>query len=462
MARILVIDDEQSICWGLARLGANMGHDVDTAPSAEAGLELAAANRPELLILDVRLPGQDGLAAIDTFRRKIGDIPIIIITAFGNLETAVRAIKNGAFEYVVKPFGIEEIRSVIQRALRIPPPQSPPKDLTEGIDKMLGQTPVMQEVFRQIALAAHASTSVLLRGDSGVGKELAAQAIHSHSDRSSAPFVAVNVAALSQTLAEAELFGHVEGAFTGAQRARKGLLMQANGGTLFLDEVAEIPLPIQVKLLRALDQNEVLPVGADTPVKTRFRAISATHQDLLQLVKTGKFRHDLYYRLGTFEIRIPPLREHTNDIPLLARHFANQLQAEVILAEETITELCSRPWYGNVRELRNAIEHALVVARRGIILPEHLPPPLDALELVPDDPKLHSLSDTLRHHAEILLKDPEAEGAIYNRYLEAVEHPLFQAVMAEFDSQCAPAARALGLHRTTLKRKLNQHGLDAR
>jgi two-component system nitrogen regulation response regulator GlnG len=463
LSHILIVDDEPSICWGLDRLARGMGHEVVAASSAEEGLALAEAHPPDVLVLDVRLPGQDGLSAMDKFRRHIGARPIIVITAFGDLATAMKAVDNGAFEYVVKPFDLAEIRAALERAVR-GSGVGQPSGSQAGVDGMLGSTPAMHAVFKRIALAAKSEASVLLCGESGVGKELAASAIHRHSARKEAAFVAVNVAALSPTLAEAELFGHVAGAFTGAAQGRKGLLVQADGGTLFLDEVADIPLSVQVKLLRALDQGEVLPVGADKPVKTRFRLISATHRDLREQVQAKHFRHDLYFRLCTFEIALPPLRERRDDIALLARHFAAQFGGRTtVLAEETVAALNERPWYGNVRELKNAIEHALVIARTGAVLPEHLPPPLPTF----DDPSPTDggspgieLSGVVGQLAKTLLADPEIAGGVYDRFLEAVEPPLLAAAMGQCGNRCAPAARALGLHRTTLKRKLDQYGID--
>jgi two-component system nitrogen regulation response regulator GlnG len=321
----------------------------------------------------------------------------------------------------------------------------------------------MQNVFKKIALAAHSDAAVMLAGESGVGKELAAAAIHRHSARRNNPFVAVNVAALSPTLAEAELFGHVQGAFTGADQARPGLLLQADGGTLFLDEVAEIPLPLQVKLLRVLDHGELLPVGADSSLRSRFRVISATNRDLRRHVEADEFRHDLYFRLCTFEISLPPLRERRDDIPLLAHHFASQFAHQpVVFADETLAELQSRPWYGNVRELRNAIEHALVVARRGAVMPEHLPPALTS----PWPPSFTSvtkrseLADVLSQMARRLAADPGAAGTVYDRFLQQVEPPLLATIMNECGQRCAPAARILGLHRTTLKKKLDQYDIQ--
>jgi len=460
MAKLLVVDDEQSICWAIKQLAQNLGHEVQAVASAEEGLEFVAANVPDLLILDVRLPGMDGLTAMQRFRSHIGSCPIIVITAFGALETAVDAVQQGAFEYVVKPFDLATIRSIIQRALEFNRCQqsSHEGESPEALEGILGKSRAMQEVFKQIALASAADVAVLLHGESGVGKELAAHAIHRHSKRSKGPFVGVNVAALSPALAEAELFGHVAGAFTGASQTRKGLLVQADQGTLFLDEVAEIPLPLQVKLLRVLDQGEVLPLGADEPVKTNFRIIAASHQNLPGMIRSGEFRHDLFYRLSAFEITVPPLRDRREDIPLLAQHFAARQSGQTArLADETLQELRRRTWQGNVRELRNAVEHALVVAREGVILPEHLPP--TSLTLAMDSGGSSPLAEVIQHRAESLLSDPVATGSVYEKFLQEIEPVLFSSALIRYDNECAPAARALGLHRTTLKKKLDQYGL---
>jgi two-component system nitrogen regulation response regulator GlnG len=441
-----------------------MGHTVDVAASAEEGIHLASNTPPDVLILDVRLPGMDGLTAMEAFGRYLNGAPIIVITAFGDLRTAVEAVRKGAFEYVVKPFDLAEIRAVIERALRVAPGGKKPVDTTQPLDGMLGESPAMQAVFKKIALAANSDASVLLQGESGVGKELAAEAIHRHSARRQGPMVAVNMAALSPTLAEAELFGRVEETITGAAQNRTGLLLQANGGTLFLDEVADVPLQLQLKLLRVLDHGEVLPVGSDAPLRSRFRVISATQQNLRKKVEAGEFRHDLYFRLCTFEIDLPPLRERPEDISLLAQHFATKFGNDsAALAEETIAELQRRPWYGNVRELRNSVEHALVLARRGVVMPEHLPPPLPNLwQAGGEAPAMHEemLTDALSRIARHLAADPDLAGTVYDRFLQQVEPPLLSAVMDSCGKRFAPAARVLGLHRTTLKKKLTQYEME--
>ncbi|QDS99913.1 sigma-54-dependent transcriptional regulator [Adhaeretor mobilis] len=467
MSRILVVDDEQSICWGFVKLGENMGHQVTTAASAEEGLRLAAQLPPDLLILDVRLPGMDGLTALDKFRALIGSAPVIVITAFGALDVAVEAVRGGAFEYLIKPFDLADVRAAIERALRsvddiaVAPSHDASDNALHG--EMVGATPVMQSLFKRIALAAQSEANILVTGESGVGKELAALAVHRYSPRTEFPFVAVNVAALNSNLAESELFGHVDGAFTGTKGTRVGLLQQADGGTLFLDEVADIPIQLQVKLLRAIEQQEVLPVGADEPVKTSFRVISATHQNLNSQVKAGAFRHDLFYRISAFEIEIPALRQRVEDIPLLASYFAAQVGGgSLSMAEDTLADLKQRPWHGNVRELRNAIEHASVVARTGIILPEHLP--LEQASWNPEEAtptRSASLTDASNQRANELLDDPTASGMVYETLLKEAEAPLLSRAMERFGNECAPAARALGLHRTTLKKKLKQHNIES-
>jgi len=466
MAHLLIVDDEDSICWGFSRLAQKMGHTAAMAASAEEALAMAGQQPPHAIVLDVRLPGMDGLTAMSRFRELLGSVPIIIMTAHGELPIAVEAVRNGAFDYLVKPFDLAVAERCIRRALTSPPDGSVTPDAVGEPDagEMIGSSPAMREVFKRIALVAASDACVHLRGESGTGKELAARAIHRYGARAAGPFVAINVASLSPTLAESELFGHARGSFTGADEARKGLLEQADGGTIFLDEVADIPMPIQVKLLRALEHREMLPVGANRPVQSDFRIISATHQDLPSLVARGVFRHDLYFRLITLEIEIPPLRERREDIAPLADHFLRLLAAKSgepvpAISRPAMEELMRRPWYGNVRELGNAIEHAVVLARSGAIMPEHLPPPL-AASLVSGPPHEDALENLVRQWAQSQFRDAPKADDLYNRFLQAVEPPLLRAVMAECHGQCATAARRLGMHRTTLRKKLDQFGIE--
>jgi len=473
MAHLLIVDDEQSICWGLSKLVEKLGHTAATAASAEQGLDAAQQQRPDVIVLDVRLPGMSGLMAMQRFREAIGSVPIIIITAFGELATAVEAVRNGAFEYLLKPFDLDVAQRVIERALyslTCPSELSPSSSSEQSGVWIVGHSPVMQEVFKRIAMVAPSEACVHLHGESGSGKELAARAIHHYSRRSDGPFVAVNVASLSPSLAESELFGHVRGAFTGADQSHKGLLEQADRGTIFLDEVADIPLALQVKLLRVLEHGEMMPVGGDRIVKSDFRLISATHQNLSRRVAEGTFRHDLYYRLITFEIEIPPLRQRAEDIPELASYFLDVLATKndrprPAISPEAIVEMQRREWLGNVRELRNAIEHAMIVARGNMIAPEHLPPPMmstDVRRSIGSEGQVseEAILGLIRQWAKLQLQDPAGAENLYERFLKFVEPPLLQSAMEQHGGQYLATARSLGLHRTTLRKKLEEYGLN--
>jgi two-component system nitrogen regulation response regulator GlnG len=468
MGHVLVVDDEQSICWGLSQLIGKLGHSVDTAASAEQGFDLARRRAPDAIVLDVRLPGLDGIRAMARFREDLGQVPIIIITAYGDLAVAVQAVRQGAFDYLVKPFELDVAQHAIERALEArPPAASPVETLAAGESEphIVGGSPGMQEVFKRIAVVAPSDACVHLHGESGTGKELVARAIHRYSRRADGPFVAVNIASLSPTLAESELFGHVRGAFTGAEQSRRGVLEQADGGTIFFDEVADIPLSIQVKLLRVLEHGELVPVGSDQPVKVDFRVITATHQSLYNRVVQGAFRHDLYFRLVTFEIELPSLRDRAQDIRDLAEYFLGMLSAKngtprPAISEEFLAELTRRPWYGNVRELRNAMEHAVILARSGGLLPEHLPLPTPAPtgRVTPLDPAT-ALAGLIEQWIARQFDAGEEPTELYERFLRLAEPPLLKAVLQRHHGQCASAARQLGLHRTTLRKKLETFGI---
>lgn len=472
MSHLLFIDDEESICWGLTRLARRMGHSSEAVGTAELGLAAASRTRPDAIVLDVRLPGMTGLEAITQLREIVPETPVVLVTAYGDLETAVEAIRRGAFEYLVKPFDLQLAESTILRALAAAGARnqstSAEAETDSGLaatttpDQIIGRSPAMQAVFRQIAIVAPSSACVHLRGESGTGKELVARAIHRYSQIATGPFVAVNLAALNPALAESELFGHVRGAFTGAEGSRKGLLEQADGGTIFLDEVADIPMELQVKLLRTLEHGEIWPVGADAPRRSSFRLVSATHQDLRQRVAAGTFRHDLYFRLVTFDLELPPLRERREDIALLTQYFLERFSPRregpaPILTEAALHELQQRPWFGNVRELRNTMEHALVLSRGGVIEPIHFPPP--AAPVGGEPPPARSLEQLVAAWTRQKLDTSNPGSELYEEFLALVEPSLYQTVLNHCRGQVAAAARILGIHRTTLKRKLDDWGL---
>jgi DNA-binding NtrC family response regulator len=460
MSHLLIVDDEEAICWGLQRLATRAGHTVDLAPSAEVGFEAAARHAPDMIVLDVRLPGLDGLSAMERFKSIAPAAPMVVITAFGNLETAVAAVHNGAFDYLTKPFDLEQASTVIERALEHAQRAAKADNLPlidDVPDEILGKSPAMQEVFKRIALVAASDASVLITGESGTGKELVARAIHRHSNRSTRPFIPVHLAALSPTLVESELFGHVKGAFTGAGVSRAGMLELADGATAFFDEAGDIPPGTQVKMLRVLEQHELTPVGDTRVRRTNFRTIAATSRDLRKDFRTGSFRQDLYFRLATFEIVLPPLRERIDDIPLLAERFLRRVtpagQPVANLSDIALVELCRRAWPGNVRELRNAVEHAALVARGAVIGCEHLPPPLE-LDGSNVDPA-SQLREAVRRWASQQLVDGQLPTNLYEDFLAQVEPALFDTVLAITSNNRAAAAEVLGIHRATLRKKLS-------
>ena len=478
MSRVLIVDDEPTICWSVREALAEEGHAVELAPSAEEGVrQLEAGWQPHLVVLDVRLPGKDGLSALVEWRQRWPGLTIVIMTAFGDLETAVRALHHGAFDYLVKPFDLDEALVVFRRALELQagsgkvdkPPASAAAPGDEN--RLVGRSAAMQQIFRQIALVAPSSSSVLITGESGTGKELVARAIHRHSPRRDAPFVPVCLPALNPSLVEAELFGHARGAFTGAQSSRPGLFELAHGGTLFLDEIGDIPESLQLKLLRVLEQREFFPVGSTELRRVDVRVLAATNRPLEESLTQGQFRQDLYFRLNAVAIDVPPLRARAEDIALLAAHFLgismSPQGAPATLSPRALHRLQSHSWPGNVRELRNAMEHAAVHARQGSIGPEHLPPSVrtttPVASAVSESPEIQeSLRRLIIDWARTTLSaSPEDSAAgLYEALLAIVEPPLLQSALEHSGQNRAAAAALLGLHRETLRNKLRAHGLD--
>lgn len=469
MTHILVVDDEPAICWALREALTDDGHTATAASSAEEALDrLRDGCRPDAVILDVRLPGLDGLSAMQQIRETTGTAPIIVVTAFGNLEVAVQAIENGAFDYLLKPFNLDQVLSVVRRALQaramadvVSEHASPPSS-TEVI---IGASPAAQQVFKQIALVAGSDVNVLITGESGTGKELVARAIHRHSLRRDKPLLPVCIAALNPSLVESELFGHVRGAFTGATDERRGLLELARGGTVLLDEIADVPSAVQVKLLRAIEQREVTPVGDARPRATDIRILSATNRPLPEMIADGRFREDLYFRLGGFHIHLPPLRERREDIPALAEYFLSQAVRPPIarglrLSTAARDELLERPWPGNIRELKHALEHAAVVAREGEIGCEHLPARTAITSPASVSPVDHVRQGIAAWAANTTRLPKNAESpSLYDQFLTLAEPPLLETVLAHCGQNRAAAAELLGMHRATLRRKLRDHGI---
>ncbi len=465
MSHILVVDDEPAICWSLRESLTEEGHSVAVAGSVQQALTSLQTTRPDALIVDVRLPDADGIESLAKVRALLGsEVPVIVMTAFGDLETAVRAVQAGVFDYLTKPFNLDAATAVIERALASRRTEATEVKAIPATTGLLGISAAMQLVFKRIALVAASDTPVLITGESGTGKEEVALAIHRHSQRAAKQFIPVVVGALNETIVESELFGHVKGAFTGADNNRTGLLELANGGTVFLDEVGDIPLPTQVKLLRAIERKEVTPVGNPVPRLSDFRVLAATHRPLNEMVREGSFREDLLYRIRVFEIVVPPLRDRPEDIPLLAEHFLRQLPGRVgrTLSEAVTRELQSRPWYGNVRELRNAVEHGAVLARDTEIRPDHLPRPLSGST----SSKPADRDDRIRSELRTWATDQfaEAEGAdnpeLYAALMKLVEPPVLQAILERTGGNRVAAAKYLGIHRSTLREKLRDDQAD--
>jgi len=464
--RIVIVDDEPSICWGLTRLLRQSGYEIEALASAEEALPAIRERGADLVLMDVRLPGMDGLAALEQIRRDGHAMPVVVITAFGDLRTAVEALEHGAIEYLTKPFDLGQVRTVIDRvfgALKHAQASAAPAARSDPLaDELLGRSGAMQGVFKRIALAAPAEIPVLITGESGTGKELVARAIHRHSHRADKPLLTVNLAALSPSLIESELFGHVRGAFTGAETSRKGLLELAHGATLFFDEVGDVPLFVQVKLLRVLEQHEVMPIGDATPRPCDFRVIAATHRDLASEIRRGRFRQDFYFRLAGFDIPVPPLRARTEDIGVLANHFLTRSgqpnQPSSTLTAGAVRALEARPWFGNVRELRSVIERAALMARGLPITPAHLAP-FTSVSHAAEAEAASTLAEAVRQWACRELEDDAEIRDLYARFRTESERVLFDEVMERTDQNQRAAARILGLHRQTLRKKLHRlHG----
>jgi two-component system nitrogen regulation response regulator GlnG len=453
---ILIVDDEEAISWSLRKAFERLGHKVGVAASAEAAFPLAKQLQPDVVVLDVRLPGIDGLEALGRLREMTSNAPVIVITAHGNLSTAVRAVEGGAFDYLAKPFDLSQALDAVARALasRSRPVEEPTPTLEPDPEELVGRSLAMQAVFKRIALVAPTDASVLITGESGTGKELVARAVHRHSMRKDRPFLPVHIAALNPNLVESELFGHVKGAFTGAGQAKQGLLALADGGTVFLDELGDVPLPVQAKLLRVLEHQEVLPVGGSVPTKINVRVLAATHTDLLKQVNAGQFRHDLYFRLNVFEVHLPTLRDRPEDIPLLCDHFLRRFGNGGALPEETAAYLRSRTWPGNVRELRNALEHAAIVARGGPLLSEHFPPPVTVGGAETVAQKIGALvRDWVRERSQGDVEPKE----LYDELLRCVEPALLDEIMRQTNNNRVASARRLGLARATLRKLMAKY-----
>lgn len=467
---VLIVDDEPSICWALEKMLTQEGHDVSIASSAEDGLRLVATRRPDLIFLDVRLPGEDGLSALPRFTAATDHAPVIIITAFGDLDTAVAAVRQGAADYLTKPFGLDDALRTCRLAMSRPDDDLREQELHEQViaPRLVGRSAGMQVVFRQIALAASSDLSVLITGETGTGKELVAAALHQHGRRADQPYLPVAPVTLNPDVIESELFGHVRGAFTGASADREGLFERASGGTVFLDEIGDLPLAAQVKLLRVLEQGQYSRVG-DVAVRVAdVRIIAATNCDLHRSVRAGTFREDLFHRLSAVQIHLPPLRERLDDLPELCSHFLAQMRypsPSTAIDDRLVEVLSQRPWHGNIRELRAAIQHASVIARGRQLAIEDFPAPKPSRDANEPDGDGDGDGPTLdqvvrRWTLDALESSRPNDGTLQERFLAACQPALLRTVLQHTGGNRAKAAEVLGIHRGTLRDRLRSHAIE--
>ncbi|HVP68169.1 MAG TPA: sigma-54 dependent transcriptional regulator [Anaeromyxobacteraceae bacterium] len=443
-ARILVVDDDQSSRDLLARILTAAGHSVTALADGREAVAALDGEPPDLVVSDIRMAEVDGLQVTDAYRDRAPDTPVILVTAFGNIDGAVEAIRRGAADYLSKPYDVDAIQLVVARALRQRELAMENRALRRGLrdryrlENVVGRSEAMLQVFKTAARVASTDATVLIQGESGTGKELVARAIHAASPRAGGPFVAVDCGAIAEGVLESELFGHARGAFTGAQAARRGLFEEANRGTLFLDEIGDIGPNLQARLLRALQEGTIRRVGTNEPIAVDVRVVAATNRDMEAAVRDGAFRADLYYRLHVVNIRIPPLRERREDVPLLAEHFAQKHgRAEGAAVSPAARELLvTYDWPGNVRELENVIARALALNPSGVITPEDLP---EAVRRNAPRPPAEGSLD---------LSDRPTLGELERRYATHV--------LAEAGGNKTRAAEVLGIDRKTLYRILGE------
>jgi two-component system nitrogen regulation response regulator GlnG len=464
-AQVWVVDDDRSIRWVLEKALQKASIQARCFANAGGLLDALDQGEPDAIVTDIRMPGLDGLGLLKQLQDQHPRLPVIIMTAHSDLESAVSAFHGGAFEYLPKPFDVDEAVDLVRRACaqtqRLRQEREPPP-APEKTPEIIGEAPAMQEVFRAIARLARSHITVLINGESGTGKELVARALHRHSPRADKPFIALNMAAIPRDLLESELFGHERGAFTGAQARRAGRFEQADGGTLFLDEIGDMPADLQTRLLRVLADGEFFPVGAHTPVKVDVRIIAATHQNLDALVAEGRFREDLFHRLNVIRVHLPPLRERRQDIPLLLRHFLKEASQELKVDTKTLlpeveSYLCRLDWPGNVRQLENTCRWITVMAAGKDVHLDDLPPELLHIKADPS-PMADGWQEAFRQWVDQRLKGGEHNVA--KDAIESAEGILITTALQVTRGRRQEAAKLLGYGRNTLTRKIAELNLD--
>ncbi len=462
MKSVWIIDDDKSIRWVLEKSLARADIAYKSFATADDALRALVTELPQVVVSDIRMPGSSGLDFLQTLHQRYPQIPVIIMTAYSDLESAVSAFQGGAFEYLPKPFDINHAVELIGRALEQSRRKSSEDEPEQVAVDILGHAPAMQEVFRAIGRLSQSHATVLINGESGTGKELVARALHRHSLRADKTFVAINTAAIPKDLLESELFGHERGAFTGAATTRRGRFEQAEGGTLFLDEIGDMPSELQTRLLRVLSDGNFYRVGGHQPIKANVRIITATHQDLEERVKQGLFREDLFHRLNVIRLRLPPLRERREDIPLLATYFLQKSARELAveqkqLSPETVQHLTAQNFPGNVRQLENLCHWLTVMTPSKVVEIVDLPPEWreesESASVVSGD-----WSTALAQHAAMALQ--RGDERIMDKLTQQFESTLILQALQHTHGRRIEAATLLGLGRNTLTRKIQELGLD--
>ena len=462
MNKVWIIDDDRSIRWVLEK--ALSREDIphrSFSSASEALEELDRSGQPPAVMLsDIRMPGESGLDLLQKVKERHAQLPVIIMTAYSDLDSAVSAFQGGAFEYLPKPFDVDQAVTLVRRALEQGMPEKNGSEEAALAPEILGQAPAMQEVFRAIGRLAQSHATVLINGESGSGKELVARALHRHSPRRDAPFIAINTAAIPRDLLESELFGHERGAFTGAAAQRRGRFEQADGGTLFLDEIGDMPAELQTRLLRVLSDGHFYRVGGQQPIRANVRVIAATHQDLEERVRQNLFREDLFHRLNVIRLRLPPLRERREDIPLLVRHFLQKSAQELGVERKSISDaaieyLQSQPFPGNVRQLENLCHWLTVMAPAQVIEVADLP---SEIRSQPMREAPTSWIDGLAGEADRLIA--AAPGTVFEQLTHTFERTLIRRALAATGGRRIEAAQLLGIGRNTISRKIQELGMD--
>ncbi len=468
MSIILIVDDDDQLRTSFAKLLMEEGYDIRTAPTGEASLEAVRQQIPDLVIMDVRMPGISGLEAFEAIRKIDAKLPVIIMTAFGTTETAIRATKLGAFDYILKPFDIANILVMIRNALEAGRLMRSRVEMDAGPDTappdaIIGRSDAMQEVYKAIGRVAPTDATVLIRGESGTGKELVARAIYQYSERADKPFLVINCVAIPETLLESELFGYERGAFTGAGSRRLGKIEQANGGTVFLDEIGDMPLSIQAKILRLLQEKSIERLGGARLIPVDVRIIAATNRNLEKAIEMDRFREDLYYRLKVVTVTLPPLRDRREDIPLLCDYFLSVYSLEMQMdnpgmTEEAMQFVKGRAWPGNVRELGNAVKKALIFNSGYPVRPEDIIPAISEKDEKPDPGGDQSIETLGRKWIRDMLKS-EAREDQFNYLMDRFGSLVISEAMNLCGGNRSRAAKMLGMSRPTLQSKIEKFNL---